>query len=159
MSKVRLTEEQKEFYQELSEKCNDTITSIELVSFQGSETYFNYLGIILPPGRKDLWAILAFGEKGLHIYVSPSETTILGFKVGNQKKAPKEQLFSFDSFLSWSIEQPIKRVFFWEKLEKYSLVLNFEISSPTQGNVKGSFVLQTQMLAKETRAKINSYKT
>ncbi len=158
MISKKLTEEQREFYAELSEKFNDTVQSIEMICFEGSQSLFEGLGLKLPPGRKNLWGIIAYGEKGLHIYVNPTETTILGFKVGNQKKAPKEQLFSFDNFTSWNVEQPVKKILWFSMLEKYSLLLHIEQTMPTNESVRGTFLLQTQTLAKETLAKMNKYK-
>ncbi len=157
MSTKYLTEEQKEFYAELEEKCNDKVDSIEMICFDTSKAVFESLGLRLPAGRKTLWAILVFGEKNMHIYVTPTETTILGFKVGNQRKSPKEQVFSFEQFSSWNIEPIMKKTLFGLKAEKYSLQLHFSYNSERQEEVKGSMLLQVQTIAKDTLFKMQKY--
>ncbi len=153
-----LTNEQKEFFAELSQKFEDTIESVEMVCFDGDKHLFESIGLQLPPGRNNLWAILAYGKEGLHIYVNPTEATILGFKLGNQKTAPKEQLFSFSNFASWDVETVVKRFLCFQSVNKYALSLNITYNSPVQGDVRGTLLIQTQMPAKNILSKMKEYK-
>ncbi len=152
-----VNEEIKEFYEELSQKCDDTITSLEMVCLEANAELFDALELKLPPGKKSLWCILAYGEKGLYIYVNPTETTILGFKVGNNRKPLKEQVFSFADFSTWKAESIVKKTFFWTRIEKYSLVLHITYNSSKAGDIRGTFLIQTQLSAKETLSKMNGY--
>ncbi len=158
MNTLRLNEEQKEFYDELAEKIGDSVESIEMVCFEAEPTLFDTLGLKPLPGRNVLWGILVYGKNGLYLYVNPVETTILGFKISGGRKPPKEQLFSFDSFLSWDIQPVVKKTLFGLKNEKYTLILDISYNSEKYGVIKGRFTLQTQLYAKDTLLKMSSYK-
>ncbi len=157
MSAKRLTEEQKELYNDLSTVFNDTVVSIEMVCFEGETALFNALNLRLPAGRKNLWAILVYGESGLHIYVNPMETTILGFRVGGQKKDLKEQFFSFANFDSWKVEPILKNTVFGKRADKFRLLLQVKYSSEDNKTTAGMFVLETQMNANDTLKKMSGY--
>ncbi len=157
MSTTHLSEEQREFYAELSEKFNDTVESIEMVCFEAEKFLFKSLEMIPTPGRESIWAILVFGKNGIYIYINPTETTILGFKVGGNKKLPKEQLFSFKNFSSWQATPIKKKTLFGQKPEKYAFMLQISFESLNFGSVSGSILVQTQVNASDTLEKMKSY--
>ncbi len=158
MSIKYISDEQKEFFEDLSGKFNDTIESVEMICIDGDKNFLHSIGLSFPPGRKTLWAILAFASKGLHIYVNPTETTILGFKVGTPKKAPKEQLFSFSTTTEWNVEPILKNTLFGKRVDKYNLSLSIAYPSNEAGTVRGTLLLQTQNIAKKTLEKMLTYK-
>ena len=156
MKSKYLTAEQKEFYNELSLKFNDSITNIEMINLQCDSFQWKHFPIKPNAAQTNLWCILAFGEKDLHLYVNPTEPTILGFRVNASVIAPKEQLFSFSQFTKWSVKPIIKKTLFGLKEEKLRFQLHYTITT-NNDSISNSIIVESNSTVQPIILSISKY--
>lgn len=80
------------FRQEFEARSGDTIRHVVMARAYGSRAAIYAAGLEPITGKKDIWGLLIFAEKGLHFFVHPSETS-MGFLLRSAMRAdpPKEQ--------------------------------------------------------------------
>lgn len=134
------------FFNEMSERLNDIVQAVEMVSIETSDSTWDLIKIT-PIGRqKELWGLLVFCEKSLHFYAHSTESPIMGMiRATSSRKPPVEQLLSFSSFTSWKAELIIKRTIFGKKNEKFAFLVHFTCDAvgelPKKEHV---FIMRTQ---------------
>lgn len=82
------------FYSYFNERFGESISEIEMASFESSEKGFELLGLSLPEGAAVLYGLLVFckSEK-VYFYVHPSESMMGAMmRVAKQGDGPKEQV-------------------------------------------------------------------
>lgn len=157
MKTRKLSAEQKEFFDELSIKFNDKVLDIEMINLKADSLGWKSFPIKPLGAKTDLWCLLIYGENKLHIYVNPTEQTILGLRVNSASKPQKEQLLTFSQFITWSIN-PIKRkTIFGFKEEKLRAVLKYTSNSEL-GDVSSFILFETTSNIGTIIERMNTYK-
>ena len=156
MNSKHLTKEQKEFYSSLSELFQDSITDIQMVNLQCDSLQWKNFPIKPTNLQTNLWCLLVFGENDIHIYVNPTEQTILGFRVNASMKPPEEQLFSFSQFSKWNVTSIFKKSLFGYKEDKFRFQLHYTINND-ENRISNTIVIETNTKIQPIIHSINKY--
>jgi len=87
--------EVRKFYKEFSERVNDKVQSLEMVSLEADRETFTALNLERTSVSEELWGLLVFCEQGLYFYVHPYESAMsMMFRQAVHGKVPVEQLLA-----------------------------------------------------------------
>ncbi len=104
------TKERIEFCAEFERRFGDKVKQLALVRLYGDRSSIANAGITLPPGKKDLWGLLIFGEQHIHFFAHASESFFVGmFRTASGGKAPEEQYLCITGDQLENIRMPERR--------------------------------------------------